>query len=363
MLPISKFAGTTEGCDKAEVRYVQFSERRDRIANIRYQENQPSFINMSTAKDASTAAAMQAVFQTSELVENILVHLPAKTIFGVQRVSKSFNNAVKSSLPIKEKLFLRLRPKITHKVIAHGFQHTAAALNPFFIQGAFSENYAVHYMSLSSRAGANEKYGMTMEHNCVISMESSLLNTYLLEVPFKKLKLSLRLWVGQNSPTISIKEATVDAGEPVTIRTMIDSVCNSNQKIYLAFDEDRWRGFRHDAEFPELTKSVLRGSGRLYLEFDSGRDRRPVRMTQFDLPFLHPHQVAQGLFAAKMAGREATWGCEVSAKPSQIFGDLQAVLGLGFKMYVSLSQQPTFVLHDIVVPSPEEWAKIEARNR
>jgi hypothetical protein len=76
---------------------------------------------------------MQAVFQTSELVENILVHLPAKTIFGVRRVSKSFSNAVKNSLPIKEKLFLRPRLKNTHKVIAHGFQHTAAALSPFFI--------------------------------------------------------------------------------------------------------------------------------------------------------------------------------------------------------------------------------------
>jgi hypothetical protein len=184
---------------------------------------------------------MQAVFQTSELVENILVHLPAKTIFGVRRVSKSFSNAVKNSLPIKEKLFLRPRLKNTHKVIAHGFQHTAAALSPFFIQGAFSGNYAVHYMSLSSRAETREKYGITMERECIMPIESSVLDTYLLEVPFKKLKLSLRLWVGEGSPTIMIDDVGIDAEQPMTIRAMVDSVLSRPQYIGLAFKEEEWR--------------------------------------------------------------------------------------------------------------------------
>jgi hypothetical protein len=112
---------------------------------------------MSPTKEASTAAAMQAVFQTSELVENILVHLPARNIFGIQRISKSFNNAVKNSLPIKEKLFLRTRSTKVHKVIAHGFQHTAAALNPLFIPGALPDDYTVHHTLLSFRNGLYDK--------------------------------------------------------------------------------------------------------------------------------------------------------------------------------------------------------------
>ena len=355
---------------------------------------------MPTAKEASTAAVMQAVFQTSELVENILVHLPAKTIFGVQRVSKSFRNAVQNSLPIKEKLFLRIRSTNFHKVIAHGFQHTAAALNPCLIQGGFSENYAVHYMSLASRSGPQEKYGVTMEYDRVMSMESSVLDTYLREVPCKRLKISLRFWVGENSPTIGIFETAVNAGEPMTIRTMIDSVLQSPQVISLAFDEDRWRGFKYDDEFPKLAPPVApvshRGhkfypeaysivhqpypvthhvyrrdavSERWYPDLEYTRKRSQpfqppkAKKVKYVLPRVCSTQIVPSLKSAKAAGKESAWGRETYAKPSAVLQELQAFFGQASKVYVSLSQQPTFLLRDVVVPSPEEWAKIEARAK
>lgn len=214
---------------------------------------------MSTAKEASTAAAMQAVFQTSKLVENIIVHLPARTIFGVQRVSKSFNNAVKSSLPIKEKLFLRLRPEVGHEVIVYGFQHAAAALSPFFIQGALPGDYTVHHTPLSCRIDFHEKYGVTMAHDCIIPIESSVLDTYLLDAPLKKLQLSLRLWVGEGGPTVMIDEVDVDAGKPMTIRAVIDSVLKRPQEIGLAFDEERWR--RCNAKCPRGDRHPRRYEG------------------------------------------------------------------------------------------------------
>lgn len=376
---------------------------------------------MPTAKEASTAAAMQAVCQTSELVENILVHLPAKTIFGVQRVSKCFRNAVQHSLPIKEKLFLRTRSTNVRKVIAHGFQHTAAALNPCFIQGAFSENYAVHYMSLASRSGPQEKYGVTMEYDRVMSMKASVLDTYLLEVPCKKLKVSLRFWVGENSPTIGVFETAVNAGEPMTVRAMIDSVLQSPQVISLAYDEDRWRGFKYDDEFPKLAPPVAQNvsqhepvayfadpfepgshyelpfalvendgyqydapaghrvhrwdiaSGMWLTDHDYSRKRsqpsQPVqppqhkKKTKSVLPRVCSDQIVPSLRAAKAAGKESAWGRETYAKPSAVLQKLQAFFGSGSKVYVSLSQQPTFLLRDVVIPSPEEWAKIEARGK
>lgn len=400
MVTARKNRAKDKSCDDAKVQHFQFPELRDCAANVQCQENQPTSKNMPTAKEASTAAAMQAVFQTSELVENILVHLPAKTIFGALRVSKSFRNAVQNSLPIKEKLFLRTRSTNVHKVIAHGFQHTAAALNPCFIQGPFPQNYAVHYMSLASRSGPQEKYGVTMEHDRVMSMESSVLDTYLLEVPCKRLKVSFRFWVGENSPTIGIFETAVNAGNPMTIRAMIDSVLESPQVISLAFDEDKWRGFKYDDEFPELAPPppppvahhvhpyapvvhdeyryapvghrVYRwdiASGRWHADHDYSRKRSQpsqpsqVKKIKYILPRVCSNQIVPSLRAAKSAGKEAAWGCETYAKPSAVFQDLQSFFGPGSKIYVSLSQQPTFLLRDVVVPSPEEWAKIEARGK
>jgi hypothetical protein len=323
---------------------------------------------MPIAKEASTAAAMQAVFQTSELVENILVHLPAKTVFGVQRVSKSFNNAVKNSLPIKEKLFLRPRSTNVHKVIAHGFQHTAAALNTLFIPGAFSENHAVHYMPLPFRTGLHEKYGITMEQAGVMSMESSILETYLLEIPFKKLKLNLRFWVGENSPTVGVFEATVNAEKPMTIRAMIDSVLQSRQVISLAYDEDQWRGFKHDDDIPDLFNVSpddllprVPDRGRWYTDYDHGRRRLRSKRVQFILPKVKWYEIMPSLKAARAAGNEAAWGRETYAKPSAVLHDLQALFGPPSQVSISLSQQPEFALHDIVVASLEHQAETVAR--
>lgn len=59
-----------------------------------------------TTSIATSCAAAQAVFQTAELVENIVLFLPPINIFGVRRVSKAFNNTLKSR-DIQEKVFLR----------------------------------------------------------------------------------------------------------------------------------------------------------------------------------------------------------------------------------------------------------------
>lgn len=57
----------------------------------------------------TTDAARKAVFNTNELLELILVFLPPKSLFGVQRVSKQFQAIIATSVPIQEKMFLRLR--------------------------------------------------------------------------------------------------------------------------------------------------------------------------------------------------------------------------------------------------------------
>ncbi|KAK4958801.1 hypothetical protein LTR10_003598 [Elasticomyces elasticus] len=50
---------------------------------------------------------LQAVFNTAELLESILLHLSAKQVFGVQRVCKQFRDIVATSILLQQKLFLR----------------------------------------------------------------------------------------------------------------------------------------------------------------------------------------------------------------------------------------------------------------
>jgi hypothetical protein len=60
------------------------------------------------ASKATTCTACQTVFGTAELVEQILVHLPAKQLFSSQRVCKNFTNAIAASPEIQVKMWRRL---------------------------------------------------------------------------------------------------------------------------------------------------------------------------------------------------------------------------------------------------------------
>ena len=50
--------------------------------------------------------ARRAVFNTTELLENILLHLPARSIYSAYRVSHQWKSLVSTSINIKKKLFL-----------------------------------------------------------------------------------------------------------------------------------------------------------------------------------------------------------------------------------------------------------------
>lgn len=70
----------------------------------------------------TTDGSRQAVFRTAELLENILVHLPAKTIFGCQRVSRQFRDVIATSAAIRYKLFLKISDEEPQLWAAHSDQ-------------------------------------------------------------------------------------------------------------------------------------------------------------------------------------------------------------------------------------------------
>ncbi|KAK5680200.1 hypothetical protein LTS10_007127 [Elasticomyces elasticus] len=57
-------------------------------------------------RSMATDAARQAVLTTAELLELILLQLPARTVFGTQRVCRQFHDCVAASVLLQRKLFL-----------------------------------------------------------------------------------------------------------------------------------------------------------------------------------------------------------------------------------------------------------------
>jgi len=74
------------------------------------------------------------VLRLNEILTNTLVHLSPKNFFGLQRVPKSFLNAIQQSTEIQEKLFLRQRKRSTN-VSGEGFEHPMLTVNPLPLQG------------------------------------------------------------------------------------------------------------------------------------------------------------------------------------------------------------------------------------
>lgn len=55
----------------------------------------------------TTDASRQAVFNTAELLEAILLHVPMKQLFTIRRVSQQFRDCISTSVMLREKMFLR----------------------------------------------------------------------------------------------------------------------------------------------------------------------------------------------------------------------------------------------------------------
>ena len=82
----------------------------------------------------SVGGAKGAVLNTAELLENTLVHLPARTLFAVQRVSTQFHDAVRDSVQIQRKLFRRLRRDSAETWIAQtGFCNIDGRTVPYYL--------------------------------------------------------------------------------------------------------------------------------------------------------------------------------------------------------------------------------------
>lgn len=84
----------------------------------------------------------QAVFATTELLENILSLLPPKALFGCLRVSKKFRDVITASIILQRKMGLR----------ASGRERQTWAITPGRISGKFFAEYYAAFSRLDSEA-------------------------------------------------------------------------------------------------------------------------------------------------------------------------------------------------------------------
>lgn len=62
---------------------------------------------LPATNEETTPAAYEAVLLTTELLENILLHVPPKDLLLVQRVSRKWRDLIGKSVPLQEKLFFK----------------------------------------------------------------------------------------------------------------------------------------------------------------------------------------------------------------------------------------------------------------
>lgn len=91
-------------------------------------------------------SSRRAVFDTNELLENILSYLPLQELFNLQRVSQQWRGVIAASPGLQEKMFLRLQsatpedtwtvdlynPRASHKILSRTEREDAAAGSPKF---------------------------------------------------------------------------------------------------------------------------------------------------------------------------------------------------------------------------------------
>jgi hypothetical protein len=68
--------------------------------------------HQESSDQEAAGIACRTVLTTTELTERIIVHLPTKDIFVIQRVCKTFENAIVASPSIQEKIFKRIRGQL-----------------------------------------------------------------------------------------------------------------------------------------------------------------------------------------------------------------------------------------------------------
>jgi hypothetical protein len=193
----------------------------------------------------TTDTACKAVFDTAELLENILIHLPSREIFKVQRVSRRFKDTTVNSMLLQQKMFLRPRDQpttfwrllrtphlITQKKL-HRYVVTPVTLSPFLKSWGYDEveenGKTVAKFPIDPLTGQPQPF----------NMDSSILDTYFSDPPCRNLRLHLDYRIGKfiirTCHDVNIPK---DYASPPTLRAAIEL------SLGIKINSDREPGFK-----------------------------------------------------------------------------------------------------------------------
>jgi hypothetical protein len=242
------------------------------------------------------------VLNTTELAERIIVHLPAKHIFVIQRVCKTFANVITTSPSIQEKIFKRLRGQLevdppeptVHSTTVQDATGRASGppsrptLSPWL---AFQLNKrSLEKIDSPYGAAVELKYGRLFREHLVIEKHNSYLDTYFCDPPCRFIRVRQKYLVHD---VILESSQVIEADKALTVYEVLT----------MASARSRWTSDAQFFEGPSSMPRTLRGAIKLCERAGSCTDGPKTVLTAarfmlygvFDPEIMEPSTACSGL--------------------------------------------------------------------
>lgn len=216
----------------------------------------------------TTDASRKAVLNTTELLEQIILCLPAKTIFGMQRTCKQFRDVIQDSTPIQQTIFLKPSVQPQMWKMSSDSRELEWAVTPEvwrqgmkFVKCTEDEQKAVKsdgprvlpvkMNPLFQEAGVNVMGSMSLMKSYLdtpeTSFDLSLGGTPIFDIqswrrmlvsdpPMEHVELTLLFWhiKGQKTREETVVAVPYDDKKLLTLGSLVDAAMDTERRLYYA---------------------------------------------------------------------------------------------------------------------------------
>ncbi|OTA22973.1 hypothetical protein BTJ68_14019 [Hortaea werneckii EXF-2000] len=202
----------------------------------------------------TTDAARRAVFGTAELLENIIMQLPPRKIFVIQRVCKQFRDIVATSVKLQQRLFLRSdgceaqewrtvvkrneggsdnRWPITGRhvksaYIAGSDEIVVAAFKPVRLGHSLEHDDLDREGTISlAYASSEQMVFFRLKRSFLAEPHSSLAKTYLTDPPMQQVTLYLTFWHMSDWQVLHYGNVEVSNPEGLKVADILQAIRSS----------------------------------------------------------------------------------------------------------------------------------------
>ncbi|KAK3690776.1 hypothetical protein LTR37_018998 [Vermiconidia calcicola] len=232
----------------------------------------PSFAEINT-QAPNLAEVSQAVFNTTELLEQILLCLPMKSVFVSQRVCTHFKDTILKSNALQQKLFLRpagdksvlwlIRPSIPRGQLQEKFakapadvhfrvanasevmdgtvrRYRPAALNPLL---RLDTDIPAHDREAACRVWSRVGDRLALDLKIKIGIAHSWRDMYLTDPPCESINLAASWFVGlPDTPDVEICStvtAVLQDTDGLTLGALVDAVVHK-KRMTSSWNDSEW---------------------------------------------------------------------------------------------------------------------------